>query len=360
MRARLRSGTASASRRGRHETVAGHDRHQLGAVRWSAGIDDAGNVAEVLRADVGNEHDECTCGFEVWIAEAVHRAFGRVHPVSWAQRADLRSSRAELLSESRVGGYLRCASGESVPVEGQIRRLMRQADKLTDYTRGKPVTEIDNAKVCLYTYGLGYRPYTRSRAALEQLKSSGGLEEMRNLNDAQLPEAREYFDRFAESDREDGYFSGGNGEIPGVGPVSAKCLAPRGGQLGTRLVAARAASRGCNRTSRELYPQGGVRLSLGPEIPGLQHCRVGMTGGRPRLSHPPITPEDSACSQPTSHRGRSGCCLERYDDEHVRLPRTPADNSAADPGGTTAAGRATTEIAEALIAAPVFDRSLEA
>ena len=198
--------------------------------------------------------------------------------------------RAELLAEGRVGRYLRYALGEIVlvaigilmalqvnnwneerlerlrmqanvqalrsdlaqdlhmlvPVEGQIRRLLRQADSLADYARGRPVGDLDNAQVFVYTHSLGYRPYRWNRAALEQLKSSGGLEQMRsrelvekisaydalthhleqdylddvtmirdaaqhinrvrNQNYAQLPDARRYFDQFAELDRDGGYF----------------------------------------------------------------------------------------------------------------------------------------------------------
>ena len=204
--------------------------------------------------------------------------------------------RADLLAEGRVGRYLRYSLGEIVlvavgilmalqvnnwneerlerqrvrasalalksdlaqdlsmlvPVESQIRRLMRQADSLADYTRGKAISEIDNARVFVYTYGLGYRPYKWNRAALEQLKSSGGLQgisshelaekisaydalthhleqdylddtsmirdaaqhinRVRDLNYPQSPEARTYFDRFAEGDREGGYFQFTNTE----------------------------------------------------------------------------------------------------------------------------------------------------
>lgn len=198
--------------------------------------------------------------------------------------------RADLLAEGRVGRYLRYALGEIVlvaigilmalqvsnwnqdrlerqrvrasvlalesdlaqdlrmlvPVEGQIRRLMRQADSLAGYVRDTPVSEIENAAVFVYTYSLAYRPYNWNRAALEQLKSSGGLEgirshelvekisaydalthhleqdylddvsmirdaaqhinRVRNLNYPQFPQARAYFDGVADNAPEDGFF----------------------------------------------------------------------------------------------------------------------------------------------------------
>src|SRR5512140_468482 len=42
-----------------------------------------------------------------------------------------------------------------------------------------------------------------------------------------------------------------------------------------------ATNRACDRRSKELCAQDGVRLSLGPEMPRLQYCDGGMTGGRP-------------------------------------------------------------------------------
>jgi hypothetical protein len=133
--------------------------------------------------------------------------------------------RGELTAERRFGSYLRYASGEIVlivigiflalqlndwndrrirqkqvqayaqalvgdltqdmrmlvPVDAQIRVIMRQADELADYVRGKPISEIANADLFFLTFGSGgYRPFAWNRTALDQLKTSGALREMRN------------------------------------------------------------------------------------------------------------------------------------------------------------------------------------
>ena len=67
-----------------------------------------------------------------------------------------------------------------VPVDGQIRTLMRQVDGLADYTRGKAIGQLANADLLFYTYGSVYRPYAWNRASLERLKASGALQQMRN------------------------------------------------------------------------------------------------------------------------------------------------------------------------------------
>jgi len=67
-----------------------------------------------------------------------------------------------------------------LPVEMQIRASIRQAEELSDYLRGRSVEEMDNAELFFLTTHFGYRPYAWNRAALEQLKTSGGLRKMRN------------------------------------------------------------------------------------------------------------------------------------------------------------------------------------
>ena len=67
-----------------------------------------------------------------------------------------------------------------VPVDAQIRTLLRQIDGLADYTRGKPVAQLANSELFFYTYDCAYRPYAWNRAALERLKASGALQAMRD------------------------------------------------------------------------------------------------------------------------------------------------------------------------------------
>lgn len=71
------------------------------------------------------------------------------------------------------------------PVEMQIRASMRQAEELANYLRDRSIDEIDNAELFFLTTHIGYRPYSWSRAAIEQLKSAGGLRKMRNKELAQ-------------------------------------------------------------------------------------------------------------------------------------------------------------------------------
>ena len=64
------------------------------------------------------------------------------------------------------------------PVEMQIRASIRQAEELARYLRDHRVEEIDNAELFFLTTHIGYRPYGWNRAALAQLKASGGLRKM--------------------------------------------------------------------------------------------------------------------------------------------------------------------------------------
>jgi len=135
-----------------------------------------------------------------------------------------RQIRSDLVSQRRMGSYLRYAVGEILlvvigilialqinnwneerierrqarefalaladdlaadismvgPVEDQIRVLIRQITELAAYTRGKSMDQLDNAELFYYTRGINYRPYAWSRATLEQIKSSGALRQMSN------------------------------------------------------------------------------------------------------------------------------------------------------------------------------------
>lgn len=73
-----------------------------------------------------------------------------------------------------------------VPVDMQIRASIRQAEELANYLRGRGVSELNNAELFFLTTHFSYRPYAWNRAALEQLKTSGGLRKMRNGRLVQL------------------------------------------------------------------------------------------------------------------------------------------------------------------------------
>ena len=66
------------------------------------------------------------------------------------------------------------------PVEMQIKAIMRQSEEAANYLRNRTVDEMSNAELFFLTHTTGYRPYTWNRAALEQLKASGGLRKMQN------------------------------------------------------------------------------------------------------------------------------------------------------------------------------------
>jgi hypothetical protein len=89
-----------------------------------------------------------------------------------------RRKRGEPVTERQPGGYVRYALGEIVPVDAQIRTLLRQIDGLAGYTRGKHVDQLANIELFFYTYDCAYRPYAWNRAALERLKASGALQAM--------------------------------------------------------------------------------------------------------------------------------------------------------------------------------------
>jgi hypothetical protein len=73
-----------------------------------------------------------------------------------------------------------------LPVEMQIRTSIRQSEELTNYLRGRTVEEMDNAELFFLTTIIGYRAFAWNRAALEQLKTSGGLRKMKNARLVQL------------------------------------------------------------------------------------------------------------------------------------------------------------------------------
>lgn len=67
-----------------------------------------------------------------------------------------------------------------LPVEMQIRASIRQSEEMANYLRDRSVGEMDNTVLFFLTTHMGYRPYGWNRAALEQLKTSGGLRKMQN------------------------------------------------------------------------------------------------------------------------------------------------------------------------------------
>jgi len=66
------------------------------------------------------------------------------------------------------------------PVDLQIQSSIRAAEELAGYIRNRDVAEMNNAEFFFLINGIGYRSYAWNRAALDQLKSAGGLRKMRS------------------------------------------------------------------------------------------------------------------------------------------------------------------------------------
>lgn len=67
-----------------------------------------------------------------------------------------------------------------VPVGIQIEHLIYLSEELGNYMRGKSLADIYNIDLYIYTVSPSYRPFEWNRAALEQLKSSGALRQIKN------------------------------------------------------------------------------------------------------------------------------------------------------------------------------------
>ena len=67
-----------------------------------------------------------------------------------------------------------------VPVNKQIENLIHLSNELAIYMQGRPLADISNIDLYVYTQDPLYRPFEWNRAALEQLKSSGALRQIKN------------------------------------------------------------------------------------------------------------------------------------------------------------------------------------
>jgi hypothetical protein len=66
------------------------------------------------------------------------------------------------------------------PVAIQISSLMERSGVVAEYSRNRALADFDNATLFVLTDRLDYRPYGWNRSAIEQLKASGALRQMRN------------------------------------------------------------------------------------------------------------------------------------------------------------------------------------
>jgi hypothetical protein len=68
------------------------------------------------------------------------------------------------------------------PITRQMQLTLDVIDTLNTYTRGKSLDQISNLDLFYLVNFTGYRPYQWNRAAVEQLKSSGALRNIKNAN----------------------------------------------------------------------------------------------------------------------------------------------------------------------------------
>ena len=66
------------------------------------------------------------------------------------------------------------------PVNGQIQDLIDRSRAMAEYMRGKEIDEISNIDLFIYSRSPSYRPFEWNRAALDQLKSSGALRQIKD------------------------------------------------------------------------------------------------------------------------------------------------------------------------------------
>jgi hypothetical protein len=85
-------------------------------------------------------------------------------------------------------------------IKTEIDVLIEKIDTLAAYVAGRPVEELRNIDLYYLMRAPFYRPYTWSQTALEQIKSSGALRQMRDRYLAEKISAYEAFTHHLEGD----------------------------------------------------------------------------------------------------------------------------------------------------------------
>lgn len=95
----------------------------------------------------------------------------------------------ERIEQNQIGEYAQALVSDLErdiamiePINGMMLRTLDALEAMGTYTRGKNLDQIDNLDLFYMTSLIGYRPYQWHRAALEQLKSSGSLRNIRNAD----------------------------------------------------------------------------------------------------------------------------------------------------------------------------------
>lgn len=87
-------------------------------------------------------------------------------------------------------------------IEAEINVLISKIDTLNDYVTNSPYEELKNIDLYYLMRAPFYRPYSWNRTALEQIKSSGALRQMKNQELAEKIAAYEAFANHLEGDFE--------------------------------------------------------------------------------------------------------------------------------------------------------------
>jgi hypothetical protein len=83
----------------------------------------------------------------------------------------------------------------------QARNVIFQIDELIVYLQDRPFESISNIDLYRYVWSMGYRPFAFNRAALDPMKSSGALREVRNPELARKISEYEGLARHLEEDQ---------------------------------------------------------------------------------------------------------------------------------------------------------------
>ena len=102
------------------------------------------------------------------------------------------------LNRGRIEEYLLSLVGDLQndmkmlnPVAAQISEVISRSNQLAEYVNGKTLDEINNIDLYIYIGSPSYRPFEWNRAAMDQLKNSGAL---RQIKDQELVKAISGYD----------------------------------------------------------------------------------------------------------------------------------------------------------------------
>jgi hypothetical protein len=87
-------------------------------------------------------------------------------------------------------------------IEAEISLLINKIDALASYVTDRPVEQMHNLDLFYLTHKPFYRPYSWNRTALEQIKSSGALRQMKNQQLAEAISAYEALTHHLDGDFE--------------------------------------------------------------------------------------------------------------------------------------------------------------